>query len=58
MTSEKQAFCYGRAETSKYGTRFCRVLKSMGIEGIQHLNEFTQQDIRKVLVLDILGNQI
>ena len=30
----------------------------MGIEGIQHLNEFTQQDIRKVLVLDILGNQI
>lgn len=30
----------------------------MGIEGIQHLKEFKQQDTRMVFILDILGNQI
>lgn len=30
----------------------------MGIEGIKHLNEFTQQGIKMVFVLDVLHNQI
>lgn len=55
VTSEKD-FLTRRDWDIQSGTRFCKVPKSIGTEGIWHLN--SQSTVSDQCFLDILGSQM